>query len=50
MIHRPQFDHCDLGLIEDDRTEVLTSRNPSAATEGNRENDNPTKALMKGKS
>jgi hypothetical protein len=36
MIHRPQEDHCDLGIVDDDHTEDLRPemRKPPAATRG----------------
>jgi hypothetical protein len=36
MIQRPQEDHADLGLIDDDNTEEL--RKPRAATQGSQMN------------
>lgn len=39
-MHRPQEDHADLGLVDDDLTEDL--RKPPAATEGSLKSDRPT--------
>lgn len=43
-MRRPQEAHADLGLIDDDNTEILTKRKAPAATEA-LQNDNPNTQL-----
>jgi len=37
MIRHPQESHCDIGLVDDDRTEDLRRQKAPAATEARRE-------------